>query len=160
MDADDLITDGFTIAWMKRSKIPPDFETAWLIAVARNLVMSQRAKGLRRAALEHLTRHPPRHADSAEAAAITDLGARDALLGMSDSEREVLLMSAWENLSNREIAIALGISENTAAVRLSRAKKTFVDLIRCLPTPVRTDTHAECTEVGGGTTQEARNGDN
>ena len=48
---------------------------------------------------------------------------RATLQGLSESDRELLLLTAWENLTNAEAAAALGISEVAARSRLHRARK-------------------------------------
>jgi RNA polymerase sigma factor (sigma-70 family) len=47
---------------------------------------------------------------------------RSALDGLSDSDRELLLLVAWEGLSHAEAAAALGISPVAARSRLHRAR--------------------------------------
>lgn len=48
---------------------------------------------------------------------------RAALTVLSDSDRELLLLVGWEELSQAEAAAALGISHGAARVRLHRARK-------------------------------------
>ncbi|MGH9134408.1 MAG: RNA polymerase sigma factor, partial [Ilumatobacteraceae bacterium] len=46
-----------------------------------------------------------------------------ALGRLSDDEREVVRLWAWEQLAPREIAVALDITPNAASIRLHRAKE-------------------------------------
>lgn len=56
---------------------------------------------------------------------------QSALLALSDDERDVLLLVAWEELSPSEAAIALGIPSETARTRLHRARQRVrIHLIR------------------------------
>ena len=48
---------------------------------------------------------------------------RAALDGLADSDRELLLLVAWEGLTPAEAAAALGISQVAARTRLHRARK-------------------------------------
>ncbi|HUB40750.1 MAG TPA: sigma-70 family RNA polymerase sigma factor [Streptosporangiaceae bacterium] len=48
---------------------------------------------------------------------------RTALDGLADSDRELLLLVAWEGLTPAEAAAALGISQVAARSRLHRARK-------------------------------------
>lgn len=48
---------------------------------------------------------------------------REMLAGLTPTEREVLLLSAWEQLEPSEIALVLGISAPAARTRLSRARQ-------------------------------------
>ena len=45
-----------------------------------------------------------------------------ALAAVGAGDREILLLSAWDDLSISEIATVLGCSENAAALRLHRAR--------------------------------------
>jgi RNA polymerase sigma factor (sigma-70 family) len=48
---------------------------------------------------------------------------RAALDGLAASDRELLLLVAWEGLTPTEVAAALGISQVAARTRLHRARK-------------------------------------
>jgi RNA polymerase sigma factor (sigma-70 family) len=48
---------------------------------------------------------------------------RAALEGLSESDRELLLLVAWEGLTHAEAAVALGISQVAARSRLHRARR-------------------------------------
>jgi RNA polymerase sigma-70 factor, ECF subfamily len=48
-----------------------------------------------------------------------------ALGRLRDEERELLELVYWEKLSYRDIALAVGISENAVGIRISRAKKNL-----------------------------------
>ena len=56
-------------------------------------------------------------------ARISLMSAIDAL---PTTEREAFTLSVWEGLASRDLGIALGISENAAKVRLSRAKSLLL----------------------------------
>jgi RNA polymerase sigma-70 factor (ECF subfamily) len=45
-----------------------------------------------------------------------------ALIALSDDEREILLLVAWEELTPSQAAAVLGISPETARTRLHRAR--------------------------------------
>ncbi len=47
----------------------------------------------------------------------------EALDRMPPDQREVLTLSAWDDLDNREIAVVLGITPAAVAVRLHRARR-------------------------------------
>lgn len=50
------------------------------------------------------------------------IAARQALTGLGDTDRELIFMAYWEDLTPAEIAAALGCAEVTARVRLHRAR--------------------------------------
>jgi RNA polymerase sigma factor (sigma-70 family) len=75
---------------------------------------------------------------------------RAALDGLTDSDRELLLLVAWEGLSPAEAAVALGISPVAARTRLHRARKRAKKAFEQVPgTKLVTTTHpqekASCT---------------
>jgi RNA polymerase sigma factor (sigma-70 family) len=57
---------------------------------------------------------------------------RVALAVLTDSDRELLLLVAWEGLSHAEAATALGISQGAARVRLHRARKRALSALEKL----------------------------
>lgn len=128
LDVDDVVTDVFTVAWSKMSSIPAGFELPWLYRVAHNRILNERSKATRRRRIAPLIRHS-HSAPPAEDQAVADLAVRDALAMMSEPDRELLLLSAWEGLGNEQLAVSLRITENAVAVRLSRAKQSFLSLL-------------------------------
>jgi RNA polymerase sigma factor (sigma-70 family) len=57
---------------------------------------------------------------------------RAALAGLSESDRELLLLVAWEGLTHAEAAAALGISPVAARSRLHRARKRALKALQKL----------------------------
>ena len=124
--AADLFAETYLIAWQKLGSIPPgDQAKLWLFGVARNLMLKgfrqrrvadalvERLAGeLRRAHVEHpqIDDHPR-------------LLLRAALNSLSEGDREILMLTAWEGLTPREIAAVMGISANVVRVRLHRARR-------------------------------------
>jgi RNA polymerase sigma-70 factor (ECF subfamily) len=72
---------------------------------------------------------PPSSEPSAEENVIADASVRDALAALSEDDREVLLLHAWDGLDTHQIGEYLVISTNAAAVRLSRAQRRFRDAL-------------------------------
>jgi RNA polymerase sigma-70 factor (ECF subfamily) len=110
-----------TVAWRRLDDIPVDAEAPWLFGVARRRLSNARSRLARRDRIIAPNR-PRSDPSSAEDVALADLGLREALASLPDKEREALTLTAWEGLSPEELAIALGISVNAAAIRLSKAK--------------------------------------
>lgn len=122
---DDIASDLFEIAWNKRSKIPQGLELPWLYKTARYLIANHRRKEAGRLAIL-ATLAEPVAAPSAESIALADLELAQAWDKLNEKEREALALWALDGLDPKEVAIALGISENAANVRLSRAKKNLL----------------------------------
>lgn len=121
-DAADVVAETFLIAWRKLDRLPPGDEgRLWLFGVARNV--------LRRGAQK-------RHSEHAVVRRLAgELGAaiapnesegspvlRRALARLPAPQREVILLTAWEELSPREIAVVTGAPVNLVRVRLHRAR--------------------------------------
>jgi RNA polymerase sigma factor (sigma-70 family) len=124
-DAQDIVAETFLVAWRRISEAPADAEARpWLYAIAARTIANQR-RGRRRlhALRDRLRAWHPRAGESALASRDEWETVLAALARLADHEQEVLRLVAWEGLSNRELAAALGCSENAAAIRLHRARR-------------------------------------
>lgn len=128
-DAADVVADTFLVAWRRRSTLPVGDEAKlWLYGVARNMLANNRRGDRRRDRLgealrERLAASPGLWAVPDPAAGVAgDLAVRDALAGLADLDREVLMLTVWEELEPREIADVLGVSAQAVRTRLSRAR--------------------------------------
>ncbi|WP_433513582.1 RNA polymerase sigma factor [Nonomuraea sp. CA-143628] len=126
-DAADVVAETFTIAWRRIEEMPEGDEARlWLFGVARRVLANHR-RGERRheqrtAALREqlaaspLLAHLPQQDLSAIGRVLADL---------SDDDRELLTLVAWEHLDTAQVARTLGLSRNAVRVRLYRARKRF-----------------------------------
>ncbi|MDC5697987.1 sigma-70 family RNA polymerase sigma factor [Intrasporangium calvum] len=121
---DDVTAEVFTVAWRRLDDIPSPIG-GWLFGVARNVVMATN-----RATVPD----PLDLVEEALAAREADPSARavdrselervaEALATLSDSDRELLLLMAWEGLPLAQLAEALECSVAAAGVRLHRARQ-------------------------------------
>ncbi len=120
--AEELAADVFRIAWEKQLPEPPGI--GWLLATARNVVGNE-YKGRRRRQelvdrLKNEAQSQVPGTGSEERAAVADV-----LVQLRERDREVLMLSYWDELSTAELAQALGCSTSAAAVRLHRARRAF-----------------------------------
>jgi RNA polymerase sigma-70 factor (ECF subfamily) len=128
VDADTVVNETFTTAWQRIDEL--DFDgaataTTWLRATARYIVQNRR-RGERRwqalndkvARLDPVAYAPPPDHD----AGIELQMVMDALASLSTSDREVLLMTALDDLSPEDVGEILGVRTNAAKVRVSRAR--------------------------------------
>jgi len=124
--ADDVVSDVFLVAWRRLDSIPND-PLPWLLGVARNSIANRHRHERRTTALH------ARIADT-ERPPVADPPGPDDLLGSDDlvvralaqlpaSDRELLMLVAWEGLEPAQLARVLGISRGTANVRLHRARR-------------------------------------
>jgi RNA polymerase sigma factor (sigma-70 family) len=117
-EAEDAVAETFLVAWRRLEDVP-EHAKPWLLGVARRVLANQRRAAGRRAALSE------RVARDAEREPATDRRppVLQALERLSEADREVLLLSAWDGLSAREVATALHCSRTAAKVRLHRARR-------------------------------------
>jgi RNA polymerase sigma factor (sigma-70 family) len=116
-EADDLLAEVFVVAWRRLDAIPPEAELPWLYRTAWNVLANHR-RLTRATAMED--------ADGLEpdfAGAIADrLLLLEAWRSLSDRDREILRLVAWEGVDGRGLAEALGIGVGGAGAALSRAR--------------------------------------
>ena len=119
---EDLTAETFATAWRKRDDIPTGFELQWLYKTAGFLVANQNRK---KSAL--LLEEFPEIAHDSDPAmlVIEDHSLREAFYKLSEKDRTVLVLAAWEGQSTEQIAAILNVSSNAAAVALSRARARF-----------------------------------
>ena len=124
-DAADALAETFLIAWRRLGDVPPDPDArAWLLGVARRVLANQRRGARRRVGLaERLGRELPALVAALEPPSENDLAVRRALGRLSEEDREVLLLAAWDGLTPTEIATVTGIRAVTVRSRLHRARR-------------------------------------
>jgi RNA polymerase sigma-70 factor (ECF subfamily) len=128
--ADDAVADAFLAAWRNLDHISGD-PLLWLYGLARGAISNHRRGLIRIAGLNDrsvalgLGAQTPDHAESA--------GWQDSFNAafdqLSETEREVLRITAWEGLSTTEGAIVLRCSVAAFKVRLHRARRHFRRLL-------------------------------
>ncbi len=130
-DAADVVAETFLVAWRRLAEVPADPEARlWLYAVARRVIANLHRSERRRSRLgERLaeslrTELATRPAPRGEAAEVLR-----AMAGLSDEDRELLLLVSWEGLSPGEAARVLGISSLAARSRLHRARRRLRTLM-------------------------------
>jgi RNA polymerase sigma factor (sigma-70 family) len=125
-DAADVLAETYLIAWRRFDAIPKgDRARLWLFGVARNLLL-KRATGLgaRRVLVERLAAElaraqPPYPSDDDERSAQL----RAALAALPERDREIMMLTAWEDLTPKQIAAVLSTPVNVVRVRLHRARR-------------------------------------
>ena len=115
-DADALAAEVMTIAWRRLSHVPLDDPRPWLFATARNLVLADARR--RTPAAGKVERSAP-----APEPLELDPKLRDALRSLSPTDREALLLVAWEDLTPAQAARSLGLNPTAFRVRLLRARR-------------------------------------
>lgn len=110
---DDVVSDTFLVCLRKLDRVPAE-PLPWLYAVARKTLANERRKRARLLQGNEVSAGEPAPVgDSALAAAFNALSERD---------RDVLRLVAWEGLSLSDAATVLGCSAVACRVRYHRAK--------------------------------------
>ena len=151
-EADDAATDVFTVAWRRSDQIQWDTVRPWLYGIARGLIANRyRSSKRRQRLLRRLAGLSDVAADSPETFVVRrdeDNEVLAALRQLRPADREILMLSAWEELTAPEIATALGISKAAAGQRLHRAKGR---LAKVLPSSTSiTEVSPRAAEQEGG----------
>jgi RNA polymerase sigma factor (sigma-70 family) len=126
--AEDLCHEAF-IKLMERADILPDLEQSkyWLIRVVKNLSLNHEKRRMReRTAYSKLSRISRGAADSTEKLVMAESTRADvqvALNGLPYSLRAPLVFREYGDLSYKEIASILRISESNVKVRIFRARE-------------------------------------
>jgi RNA polymerase sigma factor (sigma-70 family) len=119
--AADALAATFEVAWRRIADVPEE-PLPWLLGAARRILANARRSRRRQAALVDrmaaATREiVPRGEESRRAEALAA-----AISQLTGSQQEALLLVAWDGLSEREAALALGCSRAAFAARLHRAR--------------------------------------
>jgi RNA polymerase sigma-70 factor (ECF subfamily) len=124
-DAADVLAETFLVAWRRSADIPAGPQARlWLYGVARRTLANHRRSELRRARLNERLR--AELVDAISDWTPPDDGADEvvAALGRLDPrDRELLRLTAWEELSPGQAAAVLGLSAVAARSRLHRARR-------------------------------------
>ncbi len=149
--ADELAAETFAVAFAKRRRYDAAFADArpWLFGIATKLAhrhWRREERELRAYARTGVDAATP--AADEEVAARADSGAAGpalaaALATLTADERDVLLLYAWEQLDQREIALALSIAHGTVKSRLHRARTRIRHALAAAGQldPTRPETH-------------------
>lgn len=141
--ADDIAAEVFTVAWRRFDDLPDD-PLPWLLTTARLTCLNE-LRGRRRAdgAAARFAGELAVLQQAAETDHTVDPDLVRALGELSDTDRELILLVAWEDLSHRQIAEVLGTSATNVTLRLFRARRRIARLMKSGATT--TDRHDMAT---------------
>jgi len=123
--ADDLLGEVWVQAFRARSSYDHAWPDArpWLYGIARNVLRAHwRAMARPAPRIPTAVSDPWPKLDEQLDAEARRPELKRALESLTDDEREVLLLLAWEQLSQAEIAFVLGVPPGTVRSRLHRAR--------------------------------------
>ncbi len=123
--AQEVVSETFLVAWRRLAEVP-ERPLSWLLVVARNTISNNHRSIRRDAALAEKMGSIEHTASSTPGADVTVTDRAEliqALAALTDTEREALLLTAWDGLSATEAAHVTGCSVPTMHVRLFRARR-------------------------------------
>lgn len=124
--AQDVVAEAFLAAWRNLDQVPPQ-SLPWLYRAAHFAIANQRRALARRARLDDRARLMADTCDRADVADHADRVADDmelavAFRNLTEADREVLRLAAWEGLTVAAIGEVIGCSTVAAKARLHRAR--------------------------------------
>jgi RNA polymerase sigma factor (sigma-70 family) len=126
-DAADMLGEVYLIAWRRITDLPAGEQARlWLFGVARRVLANQRRRYRSQDRLAATLEETLRLHGRDEQWAVREEGLSDTIVAalntLSASDRELLMLSAWEELSPGEIAVVLSRPAALIRVRLHRAR--------------------------------------
>lgn len=129
-DAEDALAEVMLTVWRRLEDVPSGNALPWCYGIARRALANQRRGMRRHLRLVARIESQPRQTDTPDAAEQgPDAELAAALDSLSENDREVLRLWAWEQLEPREMAPVLDLSVNAATLRLGRARKRLAEAI-------------------------------
>lgn len=131
--SEDVAQETFLVAWRRLGELSESGKLRpWLCGIARNLGRMARRDG-RRALADDVDQVDLAAGDASPFDAVVEAEAqrivRDTLSRVPERYREALVLYYQNDRSVKEVATALGISENAALQRLSRGRRYLADSV-------------------------------
>lgn len=123
---DDAVAETFLVAWRKFEEMPEGGEAlAWLYGIGHRVLLhqwrgSRRSRRLGRR-LEGLGLNAPQLPEEIVLVGEESRLVRQAASSLKETDREILRLTLWEDLSHAEVAAILGLSVEAVRQRYSRA---------------------------------------
>ena len=153
-DARDAASEVFTVVWRRLDEMPTDVGALpWMYGVAARVLTNQRRGNRRRRDLRIRLDEDVSTRVVATVSAAAPSESKDSLMvalnSLSNVDREILLLNAWEGLTASQIALRFEISRDAAKKRLTRAKAL---LVRATTQPERSLWARPPSDLAEGTT--------
>ena len=128
--ADDILSKTFIRLWHARGRVDLTTIKGYLLAIARNLFLSDRRYARRMTTLDERAQDTRAGPDRRAHANIELEAVLAALQTLPEIDRAAVLLRAEEGMSYEEVAAALGISQGAARVKVHRARLKLAEARR------------------------------
>ena len=128
-DLEDLVSATYEVAWRRFDQVPAGDEALpWLLGVALNHLRNHRRRLARdRGLLERLPAPEPMPGPSTPGVSWREI--RAALERLSATDRELVILVAWDELTPAQAADVLGLTPGASRTRLHRARVKLAGLL-------------------------------
>jgi RNA polymerase sigma-70 factor, ECF subfamily len=121
-DAEEVVQEALIRAWRNRGRCrTPGQPVPWLREITRNEALRLRGRARAELSIEERREHDGGVASPDDLVAALDLHA--ALRALSEEDRSLMLLRYGADLTQPQVAFALGMPEGTAKVRLHRLRR-------------------------------------
>jgi RNA polymerase sigma-70 factor (ECF subfamily) len=122
--AQDVVADTFLVCWRRIEHVPADARP-WLFGVARKAIANRRRGATRARSLQQRAAGAATSGHGRDPGEVLGerQGIQAAFARLSEPDREILRLVAWDGLDHGAAARALGCSRAAFAVRLHRARR-------------------------------------
>lgn len=148
-DAADAVSETFLVAWRRLDDLPDEPDTLpYLYGVASRVVSNQRRSEGRRSKLTQTLRGlgvtPSIDPMTVVVRRSQDVEVANAVRRLKATDREIVMLDAWECLPREQIARLMGMSKSAVDQRIHRAYKRLARTLRQTNTdPTNTRSTAE-----------------
>jgi len=130
--AQDVVAETFLAAWRNLDRLPPN-PLPWLYGTAQFAIANQQRSIARRGRLDDRARRLLAHnalASDHTEEIVADMELAAALRSLTEADREILRLAAWEGLTATAIGTVVGCSAVAAKARLYRARQRLARKLR------------------------------
>lgn len=140
-DAEDACAETFLVVWRRLDEIPPPPKTLlWIYGIARRVLSNQTRAFYRRGRLyerlANLGVSPPVDPMYVMVQSAGDGVVADAVRRLKPTDREIVRLDAWEDLSRAEIAEVMGMTRAAVDQRIHRAYQKLARALEPMIHPV------------------------